>query len=314
MEMFLAILLLEVISSLSFSVFTIICLSRTGVQRANITPLNRILISLNVSNVFYTIFMSAYLLLSNVWSYLFSIRSVSCFISSMTMFAITSSTWLTAVLCFFFFMKIIPSRPGLLMNFKNEIGSIIWKLILMVIVVSAGGSFITALFISLQHPNVRNSTMNEVKTLEENIRQKPILVNFVVIFNWLPFLVIIMTTVASAWFLKVYDSQMKKNNGTLAKSNVKDYLSAVYTMTGLLFFYIFVIVAVVIFALKIFVHRSVGYWICEMALLSFPTGQSILLIYSNPRLKQILKEIFTDINPVVTPKNAGRLGRSQEVI
>ncbi|KAM3916909.1 taste receptor type 2 member 40-like [Leptodactylus fuscus] len=290
-EFFLSVLLLlEVISDLSSSIFIIISLCLAGFQRTTIAPLNRILISLNVSNVSFTVFMTAYLLTSSLWSYYYSVRSVFYLISYMNVYSITSISWLTAILCFFYFMKIIPSRPGVLMNIKNKIGSFILQLILMAETIS-----VVVSFLSLQSPDEKNSTMIEVET-QETRRQRLYFTSITLFLNGLPFMVIILTTLSSAWVLRMYNSQMKKNNGTLANSNVKDYRSAVQTMTGLLIFYLFVIIAVIISALEIFPERSEGYWICVMFLLSFPTGQSIFIIYGNPKLKHNLKELFSALS------------------
>ncbi|XP_075687747.1 taste receptor type 2 member 40-like [Rhinoderma darwinii] len=209
----------------------------------------------------------------------------------MTVFSISSSSWLTATLCFFYFLKIIPSRPGVLMNIRSKMKALAWRLILMVEAVSIGGSFLS-IIISLQNANEKNSTTNVVKPMDGHMRHTLKLSYIVLMLSSLPMVVIIMTMVASAWFLKQHNCQMKRNNGSLVNANVRDYQSVIQNMMGLLIFYLLVFLAIILLTLEIFDAGSGGYWLCAMSLLSFPTGQSALLIYSNPKLMQILKELF----------------------
>ncbi|XP_071977904.1 taste receptor type 2 member 39-like [Engystomops pustulosus] len=289
MEVFLVIILLIAIPDLSSSVFIITSLTIDAFQKKSVSPLNQILISLNVSNVSFTIVMSVYLATNSIWSYLYRVGFVFPFISYVTVCTITSSAWLTAALCFFYFTKIAPPWPGLLMKIKSKINVLTWRLILLVETVSLSVSFLS-LAASGPHPNEKNSTAIEVETLENKMKKIKIS-NVVLVLNFLPFTLIIIMTVTSAWFLRVYDHQMK-TNGTLVNTNVKDYQSAVHTMMGLLVLYLITILAIVLMALETFVDYSVGSWICLMILLLFPTGQSTLLIYSNPKLKQNLREQF----------------------
>ncbi|XP_069591795.1 taste receptor type 2 member 40-like [Ranitomeya imitator] len=290
MEIFPIIFLLESITGLSSSIFIITCLYFTGFQKPNFATLNRILISLNTANLLYTIFMSAYLLTSNLWPYFNSNSFVFYFISTMALYAITSTAWLNGTLCFFYFMKIIPSRPGVVMKIRNRIGAIIWRLILMVEIVSVSGSFLSTL-LSLQNSNGKNSTMN-VETMEENRSRRLKFTSIIMILNCLPLILTITMTVTTAWFLRWYNCQIRKNSGTLANTNVKDYQTAVQMMIGLLILYLMVIISAICFGLGTFADGSEEYWICAMALLSFPTGQSALLIYSNPKLRQILNKLI----------------------
>ncbi|XP_077130026.1 taste receptor type 2 member 39-like [Ranitomeya variabilis] len=290
MEIFPIILLLETITGLSSSIFIITCLSFTGFQKQNFATLNRILISLNITNLLYTIVMSAYLLTSNLWPYFYSNSFVFYFISAMSLYTITSTAWLNGTLGFFYFMKIIPSRPGVVMKIRNRISAIVWRLILMVEIVSVSGSFLSTL-LSFQNSNGKNSTMN-VETMEEKRSRRVKFTGIILILNCLPFILTIAMTFTSAWFLRWYNCQIRKNSGTLANTKVKDYQTAVQTMTGLLILYTLVNISAICFALETFADGSEEYWTCAMALLSFPTGQSALLIYSNPKLRQIFNKLI----------------------
>ncbi|XP_073502356.1 taste receptor type 2 member 39-like [Phyllobates terribilis] len=291
MDIFPFVLLLETFTGLSSSIFIITCLSLTGFQKTNFAPLNRILISLNTTNVLYTMFMSAYFLVRNLWPYFYSDSFVFYFLSTMSLYTITSTAWLTGTLCFFYFMKIVPSHPGVVMKIRNRISAIVWRLILMAQIVSFSGSFLSTL-LSLQTPNGKNSTMNVEAMVEKRSRRLKF-TSAIMMLNCLPFALTIVMTFASAWFLRWYNCQIRKNSGTLVNTNVKDYRTAVQTMTGLLILYLLVIIAAICLAIEIFADGSEEYWICAMALLSFPTGQSTLLIYSNPKLRQILNKLIS---------------------
>ncbi|XP_071977917.1 taste receptor type 2 member 39-like [Engystomops pustulosus] len=300
MEICLAMVILEGFVDLSSIIFIIVSLSLDSFQKKSLSPLSRILISLNVSNGFLTIFTALYLFTSLLSPSMYNVQSLSYFFSFMALSSITSSSWLTAALCFFYFIKIGPSPPGFLMNVKNRIDAFTWRLILLVEVVAVGGSFLLLLLL-LKNPDEKNSTMKTDQPVEEIRSQNLKVSSIIMMLNGLTFIIIIGTTVASACFLRLYDCRMKKTNGTLVNTNVKDYRSAVQAMTGLLFFYLFAILIVVISTLDIFAVGSGGFWMCSLLLLSFPADQSAFIIYSHPKLKHNLREIFISL----TCRNGG---------
>ncbi|KAG8548257.1 hypothetical protein GDO81_025945 [Engystomops pustulosus] len=290
-QVFFVILLLEAVMG-SFSSFSMIaCLYTKGFQKKNMMTYSRILIPHNVSNICYTIVFSVNIAISFLKQELYNNVYV-CYISTCAiLYSITSSLWLTGVLCVFYFMKIIPSQPGLLTTLKSRMDVVIRWLIILAEVVSLGGSFLsTATSYSLS--NQWNSSASVTKLMEETNAQSVRFVNIVLFLNSLPFLIIMLTTIGSAWFLKLYDSQIQKNLVTSGNSCVRSYRAAIKTMIGLLVLYSSILVSVIISCLNLAPYPSLRYWMCLMVFFSFPSVLSALLICGNPKLKEAFLHMF----------------------
>ncbi|XP_075036821.1 taste receptor type 2 member 40-like [Mixophyes fleayi] len=208
------------------------------------------------------------------------------------MYGITSSLWLSASLCLFYMIKIINVQSRTLTWVKMKISIIVPWLILTAEIVSLCGSFLSFL-IPTQQPAQNISTIITLIIISEDNKPKLQFMNIVLMINSLPSLIAITATASSAWFLKVYDCQMKRNMGTFGNTNVKDYQCAVQTMVYLIFFHIFIFLVMVVFALEMFVDHSWGYWIIVMLLFSSATAQSAILTHGNPNLKKTMKRIIS---------------------
>ncbi|KAM3920292.1 taste receptor type 2 member 40-like [Leptodactylus fuscus] len=289
-KVFLVILLLETIAGL-FSSFSVIACLLKQFKRNNLTTYSKILIPLNMSNIFYTSVLSVNFILADFFVEVVINDFVYYTTMFITLYSITSSLWLSGGLCVFYFIKIMPSQPGILTTLKSWIGAVVWWFVVIAEVVALGGSFFS-LLISNTQKNQRNSTSFQSVLMEEMKVQSTRFTNTILILNILPFLVIMMTTIGSAWFLKLYNCQIQKNLTTPGNTSVRDYESAIQTMIGLLVLYGSVFVCIIIFALNILPYKSLGYWICGMFLFSFPTVLSTLLFYKNPKLKESFKQMF----------------------
>ncbi|XP_056392739.1 taste receptor type 2 member 116-like [Hyla sarda] len=289
---FLAVLLVEAITGLSSSIFTIICcLSVPGYKHYKISTFSRILMAVSASNMSYLFTMSTNFLIEFLWPHLYKIPFVAYMINYLTLYSITSTSWLTCSLCSFYFLKIIPSQPGILTKLKNMTNTINGGILLVAKIVSLGGGFLS---IIISNKNLKvNLTESGAEKPEDWIMRRITFNDIIMALNSLPFFIIIVTTVVSASLLKYYNYQMKKNIRNI-NGNVKDYRTAVLTMTGLLMLYLLIFVTLIIFTLNP-MDTTWGSMICLMLLFSFPTVQTALLTYGNPKLKEGLGKMFTFI-------------------
>ncbi|XP_056392745.1 taste receptor type 2 member 8-like [Hyla sarda] len=288
---FFAILLLEAtIGSLS-SFLLIVSLILKEFRKKNIGTYSRILIPLNMSNICYSIILSLNFDTNFLSPKLYGNVSVHHTITYMTMYSITSYMWLSAVLCVFYFMKIVSSQPGVLTTLKSRMGAVVMWLIITSEVVSLGGSFLSMVPLRPQ-TDQRNSSISLSEVTSGTSTQKAFVTN-VLILNSLPFLVIIMTTIGSAGFLKLYNHQIQKSMKTSGSTRVKDYRAAIYTMIGLLALYVTILLCSILIVLGVFSHLPLGYCLCVIFLFLCATSLPALLIYGNPVLKEAIKQIFT---------------------
>ncbi|KAM3916054.1 taste receptor type 2 member 40-like [Leptodactylus fuscus] len=290
-KVLLVVLFLEAISGMFSSFSVIACLLLKTFRRHNMATYIKILIPLNVSNLCFTSILSINFSLDFFCPELIMNDGFYYTTTYVTLYSITSSLWLSGVLCVFYFMKIMPSQPGVLTTLKSQIGGVVWWLVISAELVSLGGSFISVHFPN-PHQNQRNSTSSASELMEEANAETKLFTNIILILNFLPFLVIMMTTIGSAWFLKLYNCQIQKNLARSGTSRVRDYRAAIQSMIGLLALYGSILVSVIIFALNTFPYHSWSYWTCVIFLFSFPTVFSALLICGNPKLKESFKQMF----------------------
>ncbi|XP_056392750.1 taste receptor type 2 member 8-like [Hyla sarda] len=292
-ETLLVIILLEVIIGFLFSFFLIICLYVIGFQKKNMMTYVKILIPLNVSNISFTFFLASNFIIGFLWPEVYTKTSLIQPISYMTMYSITSSLWLSAVLCVFYFMKIVPSQPGVLITLKRRIDAVVLWLIILSEVVSLGQGFL-AIFLA-NVPTYHKNTSITMSELMEETKAKSwnFLITFLLI-NSLPFLVIIMTTIGSAGLLSLYNHQVQKNMTTTSgNTRVRDYGAAIQTMIGLLVFYVLLFVCMSLSMLDVFSYWDINYWLCVIFLFLCATILPALLIYGNPGLKEAIKQMIT---------------------
>ncbi|XP_056392749.1 taste receptor type 2 member 8-like [Hyla sarda] len=292
-ETLLVIILLEVIVGFLFSFFIIIFLYVKVFQKKNMMTYIKILIPLNVSNISFTCMLAFNFIIGFLWPEAYTKTIVIQTLSYMTLYSITSSLWLSAVLCVFYFMKIVPSQPGVLITLKRRIDAVVLWLIILSEVVSLAGSFLS-LLPSHSQTIQRNSSITTSELMEETKAKSLKFVIIVLLLNSLPFLVIIMTTIGSIGLLSLYNHQVQKNVMTTSgNTRVRDYGAAIQTMIGLLVFYVLLFLCIILSMLNVFSYWDIGYWLCVIFVFSNTTILPALLIYGNPGLKEAIKQMIT---------------------
>ncbi|XP_073490759.1 taste receptor type 2 member 9-like [Aquarana catesbeiana] len=277
---------LEAFIGLCSNAFIIFSLTFSGFEGTNIAPCNYILIALNVSTMCYTISISVNLLLDTFWLS-FNTSLIPSVLNYLTLSSITSSFWLAAILCFFYFIKILQFQSRFLSWMKMKIDRMIPLLIIIVEIVSLVESF-TAAYILSQELH-KNSTIaaTEVTSFYQELRLK--FMNVVLAVASPPLLIAISTTAASAVSLKLHSHRMKANMG---HTNGKDYQSVVQTMACLLVFYTLIGLFIILSGRQLATDETWVYWICLVILFSFSMVQSGLLINGNPKLKEAWRKMF----------------------
>ncbi|XP_040211660.1 taste receptor type 2 member 40-like [Rana temporaria] len=280
------IIVLEVIIGLCSNVFIIRSLILTSIMERRMASYNCLLISLSISNAYFSIISSVNFLINYVWPSLLRTPSGFHILYYMTLCGMTSSSWLTASLCFFYFIKIRHFQAGILAWVRMKIDKIVPWLIVTAEFISVSGGFLSLLISRKELP--KNSTNSIFEMNFEQKKSKLTLINTTLIINSLAFLVGIISTSSSVWFLKV-----QRSAGTFGSTKVRDYQSAVQTMVRLVIFYAVFYLVLIIHGLEIFPNMSWGYWVCMITLFSFALVQSGLLIYGNPKLREAWTQLFT---------------------
>ncbi|XP_040211644.1 taste receptor type 2 member 40-like [Rana temporaria] len=280
------VLALEAIVGLCCNAFVILSLTFSGFKGTNRAPCNYILIALNVSTMFYTISLSVNLLINMFWPS-FNAIFITSVLNYLNFISITSGSWLTAVLCFFYYIKILQFQSRFLSWMKMKIDRMIPWFILIVEIVCLLESFTASYIFNQDLPKNSTIAATEVTSEYQKLRLKFMIVVLAVTAP--PILIAIMATAASAVSLKLHSHRMEANTG---HTNGKDYQSAVQTMACLVVFYALIGLAMILLGQDIFADKTLAYWICLVILFSFSMVQSGLLINGNPKLKEAWRKMF----------------------
>ncbi|XP_077306179.1 taste receptor type 2 member 119-like [Lithobates pipiens] len=268
-------------AGLCSSAFIIFYLMLTSFKERKVTPCNCILIALSISNFSFTVFVCVFSLGIFVWPWLFDISNVYYVLIPLTC-SICSSTWLTSILCFFYFIKILQFKPGFFAWVKMRIDTMVPWLIITVLFVSTFAGYLLVLIFDLELPKnstnlIGGHTLNDHQSYMKSI----------IIITSTAYMVSLPSTFASAWFLK-----QQRSVGKYGSTKVKDYQSAVNIMISLVSFYTLIYVIDALDMLQIFAFKSWGYWMCLIFKFSFTAVQSALIIRGNPKLREAWKRFF----------------------
>ncbi|KAM4024047.1 taste receptor type 2 member 8-like [Anomaloglossus baeobatrachus] len=283
-SMYIAILSLETIYGVSTNAFIISLLSYYYVHGLDRSVSNVIILALSVSNVLYACvsYVNVLLLYCNPLVFLKTLITPSVYVFAS--FMITSSSWLTACLCFFYFMKIQTFRSGFLSWIKMKVNIAIPWMILMaelLSVVTASLHILEILEHSESPKNILLVQLAKMKASSNGVFPNNLYISFV--SSCFPFLISVVTTTATVWSLNKHSKKMEKKQ-TKSSVSVKAYENTILNMIRLLIFYGIFYVTLFLFYFNLFASYTTGFWMFLMVIFLYAPVQSTLLIFSNTKL------------------------------
>ncbi|XP_073416604.1 taste receptor type 2 member 8-like [Dendrobates tinctorius] len=290
--MYIAILSLETIYGVSTNAYIILFLSYYYVRRLDRSVSNIIILALSISNVLYASvsYVNILLLYFNPLVFLKTLITPAVYVFAT--FMITSSSWLTACLCFFYFTKIQTFRSGFLSLIKMKVNiAIPWMILVaeLISVVTASLNILEFLEHNESSKNISLVQLAKMKANSNGIFSNNLYISFV--SSCFPFLISVVTTTATVCSLDRHSKKMEKNQ-TKSSVNVKAYENTIRNMTRLLIFYGMFYVTLFLFYFNLFVTYTTGFWVFLIMIFLYAPVQSTLLIFSNTKLKKAWMKVF----------------------
>ncbi|XP_053550847.1 taste receptor type 2 member 1-like [Bombina bombina] len=251
---------------------------------------DQILLALGISNILYPcitgLMLFIILLQITIPPLMSQITYGFCF------FTAVSCSWLTAVLCLFYCLKIVHFKLDLIAQLKMKIDPIVPWLIVTVELVSVLCSIPGAMsVINFQCTNKSSSPLANCSLNETVITFNfPIILMTVVPNVFLPLLTVICTTVCIIWSLRKHTRSMRKNMGE--GDSLRVHKTAVRTMLSLLLLYIVFYMAECCMMSIFSSPLSLIYFVMFILVLLFSPVQSVVLIIGNNKLFQNLKKLL----------------------
>ncbi|XP_075421235.1 taste receptor type 2 member 9-like [Ascaphus truei] len=241
--------------------------------------------ALGLSNAGHSCICGLFTFSSFLYPQIFMVDYVYEAVYALSNFSGLSSSWLTACLCLFYFVKIIHFKSGPLAWLKMKIDTVLPWLILVAEVISFTCSLPGLWVPTIKCPkNYTTDLTGHISSNATEIQQDTMdMVSSLIPSILLPFLIVLGTTICIMWSLCRHTRQMEQNMA-VGSSSLNVHRRAAGTMMGLLLLYLSFYV--VQFLLTIGILTGAEYWGIIIILLAFSPVESVLLILGNSKLKQ----------------------------
>ncbi|KAG8547851.1 hypothetical protein GDO81_027312 [Engystomops pustulosus] len=204
-----------------------------------------------------------------------------------------SSLWCSTTLCFYYYVKIINFNGTIFYKFKAKLPVIIrWLLIFSNVI-----SWITALpaywDIDRQDPFPTDNDTILPLTYHLNFKSKcDCMFHVYMVLSAMAFTIILFTAGTIIMSLHKHIIQLKKNNEGLSHTKLSAHISAAKTVTSLLVLYLIFYATLNVIYTSTQDVGSIKFIVSSMVTSSFPTANSVILIFGNRKLSSTLMYVL----------------------
>ncbi|XP_077130030.1 taste receptor type 2 member 39-like [Ranitomeya variabilis] len=278
----------EALVSIFINVFIEFVILRDYYTKRSLTPIQKILAALNISSVFFVV-VSSFNVFCNIQmpdysrSFYYNVIFTLLFI-----YCMCSSSLLTAVLCFYYFIKVVNVQRGYLGWVKQKISCIVpWQITLVKLFSFANSLIGLLLFTPKQLPSMNNSlTLSTSETLEQTyVEYNYNIAKILSFMTFLPLFCTALSTLLTVGFLKLHSRKIK-NTQTSGEASLMLYNSVIYRMTRFLLLYFVFYLVTLLYYFSAFEPHSPGYYINLMLMFFITPTQSVLHILDNQDLRR----------------------------
>ncbi|XP_040211670.1 taste receptor type 2 member 39-like [Rana temporaria] len=288
---FFIILVLELSTGTLLNVFIVFVACRDFIKTKKLSGSYKILLSLAVSNVCYTMVMSVGLLDYFCSFGIFSMDNIAYIYFYLLFFTISLCVWLTASLAFFYFIKISNFESGFFSRAKEHITSVIPWMLLGDLLVSLVSSLLSSLYFTYSGTLSGNTTEDSPSMISIFSESGTTFINTAIMDTILPFLLLFTTTLFTVVTLMKHRNRMK-NVQTSDGKHRRSYEKVVCRLAESLFFYGIFYAVMISFYFMIIKQMESGFLFLLPALNTFTPVQAVLLVIANPRLRAAWRGIF----------------------
>nr|XP_060615866.1 taste receptor type 2 member 4-like [Anolis sagrei ordinatus] len=267
-----------VISGLIFNGFIVIVMITQWIKCRRLASSEQLLLSLGLSNLWVTIALHGFCFtnLSND-----SDKTGQTWFSFFT-FTVIFRYWLTALLCFFYCIKIVNSTHTFFLWCKLKISWLIPRLLVGSIVISLLAFIVTLSFMYIPSSSANATTMIEAKS-QSHISSNSFLKLFFAVGSGCPFLLVLLCSILVVASLCRHVCQMTSKESNFKSFQTKAHIQAARTVLSLLLLFLSFFVAEVLYMSVEMRHDKQLFLWAVMDVYS--PAQAAILVLNNPKLK-----------------------------
>ncbi|NWT01130.1 T2R40 protein, partial [Mionectes macconnelli] len=209
-----------------------------------------------------------------------------------------SSFWSCAWLSVFYCVKVASFTHSFFIWLKQRIASLVpWLLITSLLY-----SFTTALPFAWGIYGVHDNFTAPLATAnssETGVTRKDNVTLLILLSSAgiaLPLILSVVSSILLIQSLWVHTRHMQSNASGYSDPSLEAHVSAIKSVCSFLIIYITYFICLVLLISEVFLPLSIGNYICRVVLAACPTGHSVVLIWSNPRFREVLARILHHVN------------------
>lgn len=214
------------------------------------------------------------------------------------MFLNYSSLWFAAWLSVFYCTKIASFTQSFFIWLKQRISSLVpWMLI-----TSSLFSFATSLPFAWDVYDVHNNftaPLTMTNSSERRVTMKASFFLLILLCNAgvaLPLIVFVVSSILLIRSLWIHTRQMQNNATGFRDASLEAHIGAIKSIFSFLILYVTYFISLVLILSNIFLPLSIGESMCLAVMAACPTGHSMVLIWSNPKLRELPARILHHAN------------------
>ncbi|NWS34940.1 T2R40 protein, partial [Polioptila caerulea] len=261
-------------------------------------PYDMIMISLSSSGFILQSWATLDLLMNIFYEYFSFMENVLIPAKIFFIFLNYSNLWFGAWLSVFYCIKVASFTQSLFIWLKQRIARLVpWMLL-----TSWLCSFTAAIPFVWDVPGVHNNFTAPspmTNSSETRTTMKDSLSVLILLFNagiGVPLILSVLSSVLLIWSLWIHTRQMQNNASGFGDPSLQAHMKAIKSVCSFLILYIIYFICMLVNLLNIFPPLSTGDSIFVVIMAACPTGHTIVLIWSNPKFRELPARIWHHIN------------------
>ncbi|XP_074009922.1 taste receptor type 2 member 40-like [Numenius arquata] len=278
---------------------TILAASSTSCIRSKmLSSYDMIMIFLSLSQFFLQSWMILDLLLSLFCETSYYEENLFAIFKTVFIFLNYSSLWFAAWLSVFYCIKVATFTQSIFIWLKQRISSLMPWMLTISTLFSFATSLPFAWDIYIVHDNF-TTPLTMTNSSERRVKVKTRVFLLILLCNTgiaLPLIVFVVSSILLVRSLLVHTRQMKNNATGFQDPSLEAHIRAIKSIFSFLILYVTYFISLILILSNTFLPFSVGEAICVAVMAACPAGHSMVLIWSNPKFRELPARILHHTN------------------
>ncbi|KAL9867475.1 taste receptor type 2 member 40-like [Geothlypis trichas] len=261
-------------------------------------PYDMIMIALSSSKISLQCWIILDLLLTIFCEPSYFEENIFGFLKTGYMFLNYSSLWFGAWLSVFYCIKVASFTQPFFIWLKLRIARLVPWMLLTSWLCSFTAAIPFAWNAYSVHENI-TATSSMTNSSARTATRKGSLGLLILICNagiGMPLIMSVVSSILLIWSLWIHTRQMQNNASGFRDPSLEAHMKAIKSVCSLLIFYVAYFIAFTFLLYNLFLRFSTPKSICIAVMAACPTGHSIVLIWSNPKFRELPARIWHHIN------------------